>query len=1052
MPDLTLISFLTTLATSVATTAVGFGVTKLSAALRGKGPGQRIALEYDTAAPRQMVVGETVVSGTLVKGFTSGEDNRWWVEIIALADHKCDRLVGYWVGDEYYSHIQGPNPAFNRGNADHLYVYFISGDFDQQAFTNHPALTPEQWTAAHRGAGVSYVMVMRRHNARVWQGGATDMRFRLRGAVLYDPRKDSTVGGVGGHRLGNPFSYEWSDNPAVIAYNIAAGAVSADGQHLVFAATQQPLENIDEWRAEMDACDQLVALRSGGTERRYRMAGRLGNQSTIDALEDCATAAGGRLLDRGGRWIIQAGIERPVIAHLTDADFVAAAPLVVQRTRGAAELITDVIGTFQDSARDFEETSYPSRSSAVDQENFGGVYPRQLDLPNTFTHTTAQRIAEIARRESNHQIGVQGIASQAFCHIEAGDWISWTSAQEGFEAKTFVVERSEILLSERGLSNALVLQEISPEVFAWNAAVDEQIPTAPTSLPSGRPQPFALIGVTAAAVELVAGSGENAQRLPGIKVNWTPPENNGIDDVRLEYRQTGSLVILTEVQTDVESGEHVITSGLQGSTAYEVRATPLGAIRRESTASEWIAVTTTSSVVQTAVATMTVAENATIGGVPVQTILDAVNNATGADLEPLAEIIQSLMLRVEDLREQAARLVKVDGAPLGDVLKASALELSAQAAAISGVGAQITVLDNQLTAISSDLTLLESRVGSVEGEADGLATAVSQLNTTVSQQGSQVAATTSQVASLTSRVGSAEGVNAAQATAITGLTTQVAAVNGQITALASDVTQLDARLDSAEGVNAAQATAITGLNASVSSFQEEIVSQSDQITFLSANVGNLTASVATTQGAVSTLSGRVNAAFGITLTADGSVAGLYAFNNGTTSELQLDFDLITARNIRADNIVAGAITATQIATAGITTNVIAPNAISSSALLVNNSAQDVPGIGSSVERDSLVTTTTGGAVVLTWSFTIRHTGSQEMAVVFDIFLDGQLLQTFFAKPSPFFSESVVFTTPILVLAAGQHNFVSRIREGNTDGSFSGIKIIRSSVFLLELRR
>ena len=1010
LPDLGLKKFLTALATSAATTAVGFGVTKLSAALRGRGPGQRIALEYDTAAPRQMVVGETVVSGTLVKGFTSGEDNRWWVEIIALADHKCDRLVGYWVGDEYYSHIQGPNPAFNRRNADHLYVYFISGDFDQQAFTNHPALTPEQWTAAHRGAGVSHVMVMRRNNARVWQGGATDMRFRLRGAVLYDPRKDSTVGGVGGHRLGNPFSYEWSDNPAVIAYNIAAGAVSADGQHLVFAATQQPLENIDEWRAEMDACDQLVALRSGGTERRYRMAGRLGDQSTIDALEDCATAAGGRLLDRGGRWIIQAGIERPVIAHLTDADFVATAPLVVQRTRGAAELITDVIGTFQDSARDFEETSYPSRSSAVDQENFGGVYPRQLDLPNTFTHTTAQRIAEIARRESNHQIVVQGIASQAFCHIEAGDWISWTSAQEGFEAKTFVVERSEILLSEQGLSNALVLQEISPEVFAWNAAVDEQIPTAPTSLPSGRPQPFALIGVTAAAVELVAGSGENAQRMPGIKVNWTPPENNGIDDVRLEYRQTGSLVILTEVQTDVESGEHVITSGLQGSTAYEVRATPLGAIRRESTASEWIAVTTTSSVVQTAVATMTVAENATIGGVPVQTILDAVNNATGADLEPLAEIIQSLMLRVEDLREQAARLVKVDGAPLGDILKASALELSAQATAISGVGAEIIVLDNQLAAISSDLTLLESRVGS------------------------------------------AEGVNAAQATAITGLTTQVTAVNGQITALASDVTQLDARLDSAEGVNAAQATAITGLNASVSSFQEEIVSQSDQITFLSANVGNLTASVATTQSAVSTLSGRVNAAFGITLTADGSVAGLYAFNNGTTSELQLDFDLITARNIRADNIVAGAITATQIATAGITTNVIAPNAISSSALLVNNSAQDVPGIGSSVERDSLVTTTTGGAVVLTWSFTIRHTGSQEMAVVFDIFLDGQLLQTFFAKPSPFFSESVVFTTPILVLAAGQHNFVSRISTGNTQGSFVGISIMRSSVYLLELRR
>ena len=122
------------------------------------------------------------------------------------------------------------------------------------------------------------------------------------------------------------------------------------------------------------------------------------------------------------------------------------------------------------------------------------------------------------------------------------------------------------------------------------------------------------------------------------------------------------------------------------------------------------------------------------------------------------------------------------------------------------------------------------------------------------------------------------------------------------------------------------------------------------------------------------------------------------------------------------------------------------------ALLVNNSAQDVPDIFSS-ERDSLVTTTTGGAVVLTWSFTIQHDGSQEINVVFDIFLDGQLLQTFFAKPSPYFSESVVFTTPILVLAAGQHNFASRIiGVGNTQGASMGIRIIRSSVYLLELRR
>lgn len=45
--------------------------------------------------------------------------------------------------------------------------------------------------------------------------GALQFTARIRGRKLYDPRKDSTNGGSGAHRLDTPSTWEWSDCPAL---------------------------------------------------------------------------------------------------------------------------------------------------------------------------------------------------------------------------------------------------------------------------------------------------------------------------------------------------------------------------------------------------------------------------------------------------------------------------------------------------------------------------------------------------------------------------------------------------------------------------------------------------------------------------------------------------------------------------------------------------------------------------------------------------------------------------------------------------------------------
>lgn len=45
--------------------------------------------------------------------------------------------------------------------------------------------------------------------------GQLNITGLVSGRKLYDPRKDSTAGGSGAHRLANQATWEWSDNPAL---------------------------------------------------------------------------------------------------------------------------------------------------------------------------------------------------------------------------------------------------------------------------------------------------------------------------------------------------------------------------------------------------------------------------------------------------------------------------------------------------------------------------------------------------------------------------------------------------------------------------------------------------------------------------------------------------------------------------------------------------------------------------------------------------------------------------------------------------------------------
>jgi hypothetical protein len=66
--------------------------------------------------------------------------------------------------------------------------------------------------------------------------GQLNFTARIRGRKLYDPRKDSTAGGSGTHRLATPSTWEYSDNPSLALADWWANAVFGAGEPVLWSS------------------------------------------------------------------------------------------------------------------------------------------------------------------------------------------------------------------------------------------------------------------------------------------------------------------------------------------------------------------------------------------------------------------------------------------------------------------------------------------------------------------------------------------------------------------------------------------------------------------------------------------------------------------------------------------------------------------------------------------------------------------------------------------------------------------------------------------------
>lgn len=447
------------------------------------------------------------------------------------------------------------------------------------------------WAIDMVGRGVPYLITTALWSETLWTGFPSFVG-EFQGIKLYDPRKDSTVGGIGSQRWANPATWAFSDNSMVIIYNIERG-IYYDGVRVWggdATAAQLPYA---PWAAAMDACDLPISLVAGGTERQFRAGRRINlNERPADVIKELLIGANSRISHASDGTIYPlVGVPSVADGAFSDADVLGTEPLGSIPFPNLDSIINGATATYREPAQAWEDKeTAPYVRSDLEAEDDGRQQVEGLDLGTTFSGTQAQRVIkaviEEGRRFKTHVVALP----PEFAQFRPLQVLAWTSDRFDYTAKLFL-----ITARTRSPWGQVVfgLQEIDPADHNWTPGTDER-PLSFAPVVTNRPAPQEVSGffVEPAIALDSAGNG----RRPAVDVFWSAASVTvDVDFVRITHRLAGEAEPRWQgliPRPQLLTGSARVLEALLPDDDFEFQIEYVAGSGRQTLASDWLVVTT----------------------------------------------------------------------------------------------------------------------------------------------------------------------------------------------------------------------------------------------------------------------------------------------------------------------------------------------------------------------------------------------------------------------------------------------------------------------------
>jgi hypothetical protein len=511
---------------------------------------------------RQIIYGQTKVSGTVVFLATSGAKNEYLHMVVTLAGHEVQE-----IGEVYFNEdlvLTGSGDGYATGK------YAAAGSYTGSLIHKHLGSTtqtvdstlqsdfPVDWDSSHRLQGIAYIYCKLTFSNEIFVGGIPNISCIVKGKKVYNPSTLATA---------------YSANPALCLRDYLLDADLGMGMDA---------SEIDDTSviAAANICDGQVEIKpvtSPATyENRYECNGQAVTSSTPDSIiGQILSSMGGTIAYSGGQIVVYAAAYRSPTVTLDETHM--AGGFTVSTRLSARDRVNAVKGTFISAENQWAAADFPQITSATYLADDDGIYHwRDVILPFTTSSSAAQRIARINLRQAREEIIFTAKFNLTAMQLRAGDTVMLTNANLGWSSKVFEVIAWSLASDGTPPTPVIELQlrETASSVYDWTVSDEVAVEDAPnTTLPN----PFSIdppTNLTLTADGTTQFIQADGSVMPRIKVAWSAPTEQFVQSggkTVIEYKEGTATTYLVWSMVDGDQTLDFISSDVRIGTSYNVR-------------------------------------------------------------------------------------------------------------------------------------------------------------------------------------------------------------------------------------------------------------------------------------------------------------------------------------------------------------------------------------------------------------------------------------------------------------------------------------------------
>ena len=349
----------------------------------GTSPQERKQTFRSSNAPKQVILGESMVSGPIIFAREQGSPNDEGKGeilhlVIPLAGHQCTDCRGIWVGDLAFSKLEDTEDGSCWGSGSDR-VWFYSRGTD---VTEPPASLADvnPWQDDMLGRNQTFLHARLISDPKRWPSGVEDVRALVHGAAIFDPRTGETG---------------WSTNPALQARHYIRHYLLAPDPHILD----------DTFIQAANICDEIV-YRADTVETRYQCHALFDeDDDPQQVLGNIAATMAGEFTRSGGLWGARAGAYYgPATRQLKREE--AVGDLEIRVSVPLDERVNTITGQYLEPGENHNLTDFPaiSRPEYIDEDGRERILDLRFDYVQSATQAQALAWIELEKRRRSARV------------------------------------------------------------------------------------------------------------------------------------------------------------------------------------------------------------------------------------------------------------------------------------------------------------------------------------------------------------------------------------------------------------------------------------------------------------------------------------------------------------------------------------------------------------------------------------------------------------------------------------------------------------------------